>query len=318
MRQALERRTLERGHEHCDYAAGMKHQLMVARALLAERPPEVIDRLVYDVVKEIVMHEVGHTLGLRHNFKASSIYSLEEIRSRRERKEATAGSVMDYNPVLFFKEKALAGDFVTSTIGPYDYWAIEYGYRPAEESKPAKDQPKTEAKSDSKDTAEKTATAVKPAVQKTCWPEDKMLTEIAARSGEPELAYGTDEDTTALSPDPRANRFRRYQRPARVGQNPDRAYRRTARECPRLGGGKGRELVSLARRLHQPGLGKDPGDGFCGALCRRSVRASRASGRSRRACPLRVGPGPAPAGSPRVPGTKPVPGFFLHLPRLSS
>ena len=220
-RQALDHRARQQGVEFCDYADGMKHQLMVARALLAGHPPEVIDRLVYDVVKEVVMHEVGHTLGLRHNFKASSIYSVEEIRKRRERKEATTGSVMDYNPVLFFKDKALDGDFITSTIGPYDYWAIEYGYRPAEEPKAAKeqakaapkpdkdpaDQPTTTAKATTENTPEPLAPSNRAKTSKTCWPEDKMLTEIASRSGEPELVYGTDEDTTALSPDPRANRF---------------------------------------------------------------------------------------------------------------
>jgi len=233
-REALERRAREQGLEYCDYADGMKHQLLVARAPLAGRPPEAVDRLLYDVVKEIVMHEVGHTLGLRHNFKASSIYSLEEIRKRRELKEATTGSVMDYNPILFFKDKALAGDFVSSTIGPYDYWAIEYGYRPAEQAKPASEETKSPQPSDKetpvkikgkdisadvldklpdevkqmiREHADQSVTAATGRVAHATWPEDKMLSEIAKRAAEPELVYGTDEDTSILSPDPRANRF---------------------------------------------------------------------------------------------------------------
>jgi hypothetical protein len=86
------------------------------------------------VIKEVVMHEVGHTLGLRHNFKASTIYSLDEIAKKRGTGEALVGSVMDYNPVLFMKDAPLEGHFITPTIGPYDYWAIEYGYRVADGS----------------------------------------------------------------------------------------------------------------------------------------------------------------------------------------
>ena len=104
----------------------------MARAVLAGQPREIIDKFLYDIIKEVVMHEVGHTLGLRHNFKASTIYSLDEIKKRRTTGEATTGSVMDYNPTLFFPKDALGGHFITPTIGPYDHWAIEYGYRPAD------------------------------------------------------------------------------------------------------------------------------------------------------------------------------------------
>ena len=57
-----------------------------------------------------------------------------EVRQRREQGEATVGSVMDYNPILFFEgdakqEEPKRGTFITPSIGPYDFWAIEYGYR---------------------------------------------------------------------------------------------------------------------------------------------------------------------------------------------
>jgi len=133
MRAAVRQRAQEKGQPsvgHCDYHDGMKHQMAFSRSMLAGQNQEVIDRFLYDVIKEVVMHEVGHTLGLRHNFKASSVYSVEEIAKRRTTGEATCGSVMDYNPVLFFHENAHEGHFITPTIGPYDYWAIEYGYRP--------------------------------------------------------------------------------------------------------------------------------------------------------------------------------------------
>ena len=134
IRAAMRERMRQRGYVGCEYAEGMKHQMSVAHAVLAGQPKEVIDRFLYDVIKEVVSHEVGHTLGLRHNFKASTIYSLEEIKKRRDSSEPTCGSVMDYNPVLFLAENATEGHFVTPAIGPYDYWAIEYGYRPADGS----------------------------------------------------------------------------------------------------------------------------------------------------------------------------------------
>jgi len=130
VRESMRERMRDRGYHCCEYAEGMKQQMAVANSVLCGQPKDVIDRYLYEVIKEVVMHEVGHTLGLRHNFKASSIYTLDEIKRRRETGEPTVGSVMDYNPVLFFADKATEGAFITTTIGPYDYWAIEYGYRP--------------------------------------------------------------------------------------------------------------------------------------------------------------------------------------------
>ena len=121
-----------RGSVGCTLAEGMKHQLALANAMLATAPDKVREEFLYDVIKEVVSHEIGHTLGLRHNFKASTIYSVEDLEERRQTGEALAGSVMDYNPALFFKNNTLDGHFITPTIGPYDYWAIEYGYRLAD------------------------------------------------------------------------------------------------------------------------------------------------------------------------------------------
>jgi len=134
LRDTMLDRMRKRGYIGCDYYEGMKHQVAFGYSVLAGQPKEVIEKFLYEIIKEVVMHEVGHTLGLRHNFKASTIYSLEEIQRRRETGEPTVGSVMDYNPVLFFKDKTLDGHFITPTVGPYDLWAIEYGYRLADGS----------------------------------------------------------------------------------------------------------------------------------------------------------------------------------------
>ncbi|MDR3196420.1 MAG: zinc-dependent metalloprotease [Planctomycetaceae bacterium] len=88
------------------------------------------DRFVLEGLKDVVMHEVGHTLGLRHNFKASSWLTLDEINDPKRSKEyGIAGSVMDYLPVNIAPKSKPQGDYFMTTLGPYDYLAIEYGYK---------------------------------------------------------------------------------------------------------------------------------------------------------------------------------------------
>lgn len=117
------------------------------------------------LIAELVAHEVGHTLGLRHNFKASSIYSFDKINSDEVKgTKQLAGSVMDYLPINLRADGKSQGDYTMTGIGPYDEWAIEYGYTLSSD-----------------------------------------LKSILARVNEPELVFGTDEETDG--PDPRARRY---------------------------------------------------------------------------------------------------------------
>lgn len=78
---------------------------------------------------DLTCHEVGHTLGLRHNFRASSIHSLAKINSKELKGKPLAGSVMDYIPVnINMEDGEIQGDHFMIGVGPYDMWAIEYGY----------------------------------------------------------------------------------------------------------------------------------------------------------------------------------------------
>ncbi len=82
-------------------------------------------------LKDVISHEVGHTLGLEHNWAASSIYSFGQINSAEFRGRTTqVGSVMDYTPANIVVEDGslVQGDYCPIDIGPYDYYAIEYGY----------------------------------------------------------------------------------------------------------------------------------------------------------------------------------------------
>jgi len=111
-------------------------------------------------LRELVAHEVGHTLGLRHNFKASSLYTLSEINSEEIKgARPLAASVMDYLPTNFNVDpEAVQGDYSMIAVGPYDLWAIEYGYGFGDPKK------------------------------------------VLERVGEPENAYLTDDDTNGPDP----------------------------------------------------------------------------------------------------------------------
>ncbi|HYE60869.1 MAG TPA: zinc-dependent metalloprotease [Phycisphaerales bacterium] len=88
------------------------------------------DWFVGPLLADLVSHEVGHTLGLRHNFKASGQWTLEEVNSEKVKgKSPITASIMDYTPVNFaIKDGKATGDFAMIDVGKYDYWAIEYGY----------------------------------------------------------------------------------------------------------------------------------------------------------------------------------------------
>jgi len=96
------------------------------------------ESFVGPLVAHLVAHEVGHTLGLRHNFKASSIYTCGEVNSDKIKgKKQLAGSVMDYIGVnINMGGGDKQGDWSMTGIGPYDEWAIEYGYTFASDLKP--------------------------------------------------------------------------------------------------------------------------------------------------------------------------------------
>ncbi|MDP1649296.1 MAG: zinc-dependent metalloprotease [Rubrivivax sp.] len=161
-------------------AAPYDHRLCQAGALAAEQLGYALDVLeasgeiepdspiaqqfVVDYVKQVVMHEVGHALGLRHNFRASRAYTEAQLSDPEfTRAHGTAASVMEYNAVNLPQPGRSGGLPFQTALGPYDYWAIEYAYKPMP--------PGADAET-----------------------ERAELQRIAARSSEPLLAYGTDED----------------------------------------------------------------------------------------------------------------------------
>ncbi|TAG04162.1 MAG: DUF5117 domain-containing protein [Burkholderiales bacterium] len=151
--------------ELCTYAHGKANELAFALDLLAARgdfdqsSPEG-KQLVLDAIKDTTIHEVGHTLGLRHNFVASMSITPEQLRDAKFGAEnGIASSAMDYNGLNVALKDERQGQYSMITVGAYDKWAIEYGYK-----------------------------------ETTADTEKAELGKLLARATEPALAYATDED----------------------------------------------------------------------------------------------------------------------------
>ena len=95
------------------------------------RGTKLPDEMMGDAIRFVACHEVGHSLGLRHNMMGSWTFSTDSLRSKSftDKMNSTASSIMDY---ARYNYVAQPGDGVTAVsphIGPYDIFAIEYGYR---------------------------------------------------------------------------------------------------------------------------------------------------------------------------------------------
>jgi len=167
----------------CTYARGLVKQASFAWGLMEARGLLENDSLkkafVNDYIVSLIVHEVGHTLGLRHNFKASTTHNASELKDESvTEREGVTGSVMDYIPVNLALRGEHQGQYWQTTLGTYDYWAIEYAYKPIDAKTPEDELPE--------------------------------LGKIASRVSDPKLAYGTDEDAFGFSPqgiDPVTNQF---------------------------------------------------------------------------------------------------------------
>ncbi len=92
--------------------------------------PAFSERMIREVIISLVMHEVGHTLGLMHNFAGSHYHPVEVIHDPEKTNGVISASIMDYVPINFAPPGTAQGDFANTRVGPYDIWAIRFGYDP--------------------------------------------------------------------------------------------------------------------------------------------------------------------------------------------
>jgi hypothetical protein len=151
---------------------------------------------VNQALKWVTMHEVGHTLGLRHNFR-SSIDTPNELLHDTDwtRDRGVFSSVMEYPTPNIAPTGVPNGDFYNRAIGTYDRWAIAYGYTP----------------------------------------DAERAAELARQAAEPGHAYGTDEDARGSAAlDPTVNVYDLGADPLRWGMERAETIRRTWQDVPAL------------------------------------------------------------------------------------
>ena len=147
--------TYAREH-HCALAAQMQADVIFAQHALVSTGADAAlsEKLIEDSLYMLILHEIGHTLGLTHNMRASQllpdVFDADAVAAR-----GLSASVMDYEAVNVAPDGKTQTWFYQKRPGPYDHWALQYGY--GEYS-------------------------------------DTQLQQVLARSNEAELAYGNDAD----------------------------------------------------------------------------------------------------------------------------
>jgi len=148
---------------YCSAGHLMHNSLLSAKTILSATGASGADMksLSEQALSYLILHELGHTLGLNHNMRASQKLGAVEIHNADITKGSINGSVMDYPLINIAPPGIKQGDYSDTRPGPYDDWAIEYGYSVALDDAAA---------------------------------EEARLSKILSRSTEPALAFGNDAD----------------------------------------------------------------------------------------------------------------------------
>jgi hypothetical protein len=101
------------------------------------------DEVTGELLRYVCCHEVGHTLGLRHNHRASQAYSISQLRDPAFcEKHGSVASIMSYGRFNYVAQPEDKVKCLIPKVGPYDLFAIEWGYKPIPGAKTAADEKK--------------------------------------------------------------------------------------------------------------------------------------------------------------------------------
>ena len=171
-RKAADEKKVAEDKANADKAAKADKEKAVKEA--KERIAKEREKVIEQGLRQVVAHEVGHTLGLRHNFVQSCLHTLDEINDASKWTEhGFVGSVMEYAPINIMPKGEKQGEYYSYRLGEYDEWVIEYGYR------------------------------VFPG--KTTQTEKAELEKIASKQSLPEHKFSTDEDCYGTTVNPYVN-----------------------------------------------------------------------------------------------------------------
>ena len=177
--EALQAMPADRAARMCMYESGKAHEMglmrtaLIGQGLISGTEP-MPEKYLGDAIRDLIMHEVGHTLGMRHNFRGSSAIPHDKLNdSKFTGKHGLTLSVMDYAATNIAVDPNKQGDFVNMTVGSYDRWGITYAYKPF------------------------LAKPMSGSSPRLANPNEEMefLEEIASKGIDPMHTYNTDEDT---------------------------------------------------------------------------------------------------------------------------
>ncbi|MDX2196160.1 MAG: zinc-dependent metalloprotease [Cytophagales bacterium] len=114
----------------CAAAHHLQHQLMLGKMAMAATDTDAdTTQLITEAIYYLILHEMGHTLGLNHNMRASQMLTYKELYDKDLiAKKGLTASVMDYPAINILPEPDKQTAYYTTQAGPYDHWAIAYGY----------------------------------------------------------------------------------------------------------------------------------------------------------------------------------------------
>lgn len=118
--------------------------IQTAAANPEARSVKFSDEVMGKLIRFVAAHEVGHTLGLPHNMKASSAYPVDSLRSAGfVCRMGVAPSIMDYARFNYVAQPEDEGACFDPRVGPYDDYSIMWGYRPIIEADSPDDEKET-------------------------------------------------------------------------------------------------------------------------------------------------------------------------------